>query len=262
MNSWNSKAVRALYNQSTLGYITKIDGKIELQQTQVAGAFRKLVLIDSEPADSAETLKKARTIAKKEIAVTQAHMPYQTISWGNFSQMLSELGKKEELTAIQQYADSHLNPTWENGGLFYPRNDTVFDEDDNMVHMEPHSGNCGIGYGRLNVEDGQKKIWENPWTRETLANRPSIEGIMLTDGFDFLRGTWDEARKAVIVTLKPWQDGVKEVTLHVANLAKGSWSVYVNGTLRSIHEATTSVPVDIVSSGAREEVDVVVLSQE
>ncbi|KAF2168807.1 hypothetical protein M409DRAFT_20824 [Zasmidium cellare ATCC 36951] len=246
MNSWNSKAVRGLYDQSTLGYITKIDGKIELQQTQVAGAFRKLVLVDGEPADSIETLKKARA----------------TISWGNFSQMLSELGKKEELSAIQAYADSYLSPMWENGGLYYPRNDNVFDKNDNLVHMEPHSGNSGIGYGRLNVEDGQKKIWENPWTRETLANRPSIEGITLADGFDFLRGTWDEERKAVIVTLKPWQDGATEANLKVENLPKGSWNVYVNGSLRSMHEAGTSVSVGVATKSAREEVNVVVLRQD
>ncbi|KAK4499812.1 hypothetical protein PRZ48_007998 [Zasmidium cellare] len=261
MHSWNSKAVRSLYDQYTLGYITQIDGKIELQQTQVAGAFRNLVLVDGEPADSIETLKKARAAAKPEIQVLKTRMPYQTISWGNFSQMLSELGKKEELTAILEYADSHLNPTWEKGGLFYPRNDTVFDENENLVHMEPHSGNSGIGYGRLNVEDGQKKIWENPWTRETLANRPSIEGVTLADGFDFLRGTWDEERKAVIVTLRPWEDGTKKATLRVENLAKGSWNVFVNGSLRSIHEATTGVSVEVVSGGAREELDVVVLRQ-
>ena len=42
--------------------------------------------------------------------------------------------------------------------------------------MEPYSGNRAIGYARLNVEDGQKRIW---WTPDEVRSRPCIEGVRL-----------------------------------------------------------------------------------
>jgi hypothetical protein len=74
--------------------------------------------------------------------------------------------------------------------------------------MDPFSGNAAIGYARLNVPDGQKKMWEQPWASEHLAKRPWIDGIDLAQNVDCLRGVWDEQKKTLIVTLRTW-NGVK-----------------------------------------------------
>ena len=155
MNSWNSEEVRSRYDQQIMGSLTSFDGKTRLHPARVAMAFRDLVLKEGHDPNDPETLRLARD--EKRHVLSQ-RIPFETLNWGTFTMMLSELGKTKELNDLLEYADEHLQPTWEQGGLFYPRNDQLADEDWNLLHVEPHSGNSGIAYSRLNVEDGQKKI--------------------------------------------------------------------------------------------------------
>lgn len=253
MNAWNSEEVRARYDNQIIGFLTNVDGKTRLNPTRVALAFRKLVLEEGADPNSLETLAQARQICHKFISPV---IPFETISWVTFTMMLSELGKKKELEDLLDYADDRLEPTWEKGGLYYPRNDELFDREHNMIHMEPHSGNSGIGYARLNVEDGQKKMWDKPWTREVLRSRPYIDGVTFAGGVDFLRGLWDEDARAMVVTLKSWSGEARNITLQVKNLPKGNWAVYVNGELKETAE--NSEVIDVMETVADEEVDIVV----
>jgi len=259
MNSWNSEVVHSLYEKQNVGFLTHFDGKTRMQHASVAGAFRQLVAKDGASPDSKKTLERAREIVKAD--KSPRPIPYQSPSWGVYMQMLSELGKTKELQDLLEYADTHLNPTWENGGLHYPRNDQVFDGDGNLIHMEPHSGNSGIGYARLNVKDGQKKMWEHPWTHEELQGRPWIEGATLADGVDFLRGEWDENASALVVTLKRATEGETKVVPIVArNLSAGFWAVYIRGKLTKEHHLkdSSNFTVEVQDVGF-EEVDVVFL---
>lgn len=256
MNSWNSKTVRSLFDSQTLGFLTSFNGKTELHPTRIANAFRSLVLKEKADQQSPATLAKAREQSHNFV---NPAFPYETISWGCFSMMLSELGKRKELGDILDYADSHLNPTWENGGLYYPRNDELLDAEGNMVHMEPHSGNSGIGYARLNVEDGQKKMWEQPWTRALLAARPWVDGIFFGDDVDFLRGVWDERASAMIITLKTWTRQSRRVTFSVKNLPKGrSWAVYISDELTRVTTTGDAQDLEITAVVGEGEVDIVV----
>lgn len=259
MNTWNSSLVHSLYEQQTLGHLTKFDGKTQLQHGGVASAFRRLVLKEGASPYSKQTLIKSREIFRADESARV--IPYQSISWGSFMQMLSELGKTQELDDLLEYADTHLSPTWEKGGLYYPREDRVFDVDERVIHMEPHSGNSGIGYARLNVENGQKQMWENPWTHETLMLRPWIDDIVLGDGVDFLRGTWDETKNALVVTVEGWEERKPQrIGMKARNLSTGTWAVYVRGELTEIHrlEAQGDIRLELDGVGIQE-VDVVVL---
>ena len=253
MNTWNSDEVRARYDNHVLGFLTNIDGKTRLQATRVALAFRKLVLEESADPHSRDTLLRAHQICDKFISPV---IPFETISWVTFTMMLSELGKKKELGDLLEYADDRLNPTWENGGLYYPRNDTLFDADYNLIHMEPHSGNSGLAYARLNVEDGQKKMWDKPWTKQILKNRPYVDGVSFADGVDFLRGAWDESARAMVLTLKSWSGDTRRVAMQVKNLPKGNWAVYVNGELKDTTEDADLVEISEGVGG--NEVDIIV----
>jgi hypothetical protein len=55
---------------------------------------------------------------------------------GYVCKWLSELGKTEKLGGLRT-VDARLNPSSEEGGLYYPRNDQFVDENDNMIHMDP-----------------------------------------------------------------------------------------------------------------------------
>jgi hypothetical protein len=71
---------------------------------------------------------------------------------------LSEVGAPSGLAAILHQTDSHLHPTWLNGGLYYLCCDVGADNDigDIWTFMDPLSSNAAIGYARLNVPDEQK----------------------------------------------------------------------------------------------------------
>lgn len=256
MHAWDSEGVRARYEQQTLGFLTHFDGKTQLQVSRVAMTFRKLVLEDGADADSIETLHKAREESRH---VTNPRLPYETLNWLAFTMMLSELGKRKELEDLLEYADRRLNPTWENGGLYYPRNDQLVDMDWNLVAVEPHSGNSGIGYARLNVENGQKMMWEKPWTREVLASRPWVDGVGLADGIDFLRGIWDEKVQAMIVTVKRWQGDSQTISINIRNLPRGQWAVYANGSLREAREMPKGGDIAVSGEVGVDEVDIVVM---
>lgn len=255
MNSWNSDEVYAKYEKHTLGFLTDFDGRTELNPTRVAMAFRKLVSQEGCDPEDPETLKKARD---PSIHVVNRRIPFETLNWGTFTMMLSELGKEKELNDLHQYLDERLNPTWERGGLFYPRNDELADESWRLTHVEPHSGNSGIAYSRLNVKDGQKTMWAKPWTREMLAERPWVDGVGLEDDIDFLRGDWDAEKHAVVLTMKRWQGEKRSQDLVVTNLPAGKWAIYVNSALYKVNELSERGDVVVSVEIGQEEVDVVI----
>lgn len=255
MNTWNSEAVRSRFDNQTLGSLTKFGGKTRLNPARVAMAFRNLVLVEGEDPNDPKTLQKAQDEKRH---VVSERIPFETLNWGSFTMMLSELGKYQELNDLLEYADENLQPTWENGGLFYPRNDRLADENWNLLHMEPHGGNSGIACARLNVEDGMKKIWEQPWTRDVLRDRPWIDGVSFADGIDFLRSFWDQDQMALIVTLRLWRGETKDVRMVVRNLPEGNWAAYIDGQcmVSSVVSAHGDFIVD--TSVGEQEVDVVV----
>ena len=235
------------------------EGKTRLQPTRIAQAYRHLVLAEGHDPNAIATLELAR---KNQNKFVSAAFPFETISWVTFLMMLSELGKKKELNDLLEFADTKLSPTWENGGLFYPRNDTLVDEEGDFVHMEAHSGNSGIAYARLNVPDGQKIIWEKPWTRETLQDRPWVDGMGYADGVDFLRGEWDAEKNAVVVTMRSWDGKQKRANLVLRNLAEGEWAVYIDGKLKDQKHAKVGGSIAVEVTLGAKEVDVVVVAVE
>ncbi|KAL6693922.1 hypothetical protein J3F84DRAFT_378079 [Trichoderma pleuroticola] len=225
MNTWNSDTVKTLYDQQVYGFITNIDGEVQLHEDRIAEEYRRLVETENADKNDAAVLARAR---KSAAALPPSKFLFSRPNFGYVVQWLSELGKKEELDGLLKYADEHLQPTWENGGLFYPRNDTKTNEAGEWTHMDPFSGNTSVGYARLNVPDGQKKMWEKPRRRGHAATQPWIDGIDLGQGIDCLRGVWDGEESALVLTMKTW-DGRRVGAAPVAsNLPAGTWAVYVN----------------------------------
>lgn len=262
MHAWNPEFVESGFEAQSAGFITNVDHKIELQHPAVAQKLRTLMREEGTNEVSAEMLQKARDhyLATKDAGPKPAGP--QAYGWpvlGYVVQWLSELGKTTELQGLLSYADQYLKPTWEHGGLFYPRNDSGPDSRGQSKLMEPFTGNAAIGYARLNVVDGQKKMWDQPWTKETLQKRPWIEGVNLSNGVNCLRGEWDEDTQALIVTLSEWQGKKANVHLTAKNLPGGRWAVYKRrGDLveRSILEGS-EIPLE-VSLDEGEEIDLVI----
>lgn len=258
MNAWNPDHVRSLYEKQTLGFLTHFNGKTELHPTRIALAFRKLVLDGAEDPGNLFTLRKAQDPSRQ---VLNAKMPFETMNWGCFTMMLSELGKRKELADLLEDADARLQPQWENGGLFYPRSDELADEHWRLTHMDPHSGNGGIAYARLNVEDGQRMMWEHAWTRELLASRPWIDGVTFSDDIDFLRASWDGQKSAMIMTVRRWKDELKSQTIIIRNLGGGRWATYVSGTMRKVDDLASAGDIEVMVEVGPEEIDIIIEKQ-
>jgi hypothetical protein len=78
----------------------------------------------------------------------------------------SEMGDRDTLDALLAHADRRMNPSWRDGGLYYPRHDTPTDDQGRRTDIEPMSGNVLLGYARLNVADGLWGLYQQPWGPE------------------------------------------------------------------------------------------------
>jgi hypothetical protein len=263
MNAWNSETVRSLFPKQSAGYITTINGETRLHPPEIGIAIRSLVAEEDADPSSATTLEKAKQNVKNAPPPTQpARYPYTKPIFGYASLWLSELGETSELDSLLKYADENLRPIWENGGLYYPRNDTPFDEDFNWTHMDPFTGNAAIGYARLNVEDGVKTmVWDRPWTSDDLKARPLVDAVTLADGVDFLRGLWDPDRECLVMTVTSWDGKTHCIQPVFRNLPKGRWEVAVTGIEREdrmVEKDGGAFGIEVQVGGEGEEVDIVV----
>ncbi|OAX80483.1 hypothetical protein ACJ72_05185 [Emergomyces africanus] len=269
MNAWNPTLIRSLYSKQTVGFLTTniSNGAIELQHPAIGSEIRRLAAIENADPNSPETIKRARDTY---LSSSRPGFKYMQPHFGYVLKWLSELGKTKELNALLSYADERFQPTWEKGGLYYPRHDTVINEAGEWTFLDPFSGNAAIGYARLNVEDGQRKMWEAPWTKAVLAGRPWVDGLSLGHGVNCLRGAWveeveiDDGAKAcaMIITLWNWEMNENKVEFVARGLQKGSWGVYERGRLLGEREVPDGGNIEVTSvlcSG--EEVDIVLMQR-
>lgn len=154
--------------------------------------------------------------------------------FGHAAMGTSEFGDKARLDSLLKHADTLLNPCWSKGGLYYPRNDVNEDSEGNWRFVDPFTANGAIGYARLNVADGQKKMWEHAWTPEKVQSSVAVENISLADDVDFLRCEWvDEAEagwKGLVMTMRTWNGERIAIHPRIAGLPAGRFSVFVDGS--------------------------------
>jgi hypothetical protein len=190
----------------------------------------------------------------------QARSPYLSPTFGYIAQWLSEVAGSPDLDALLLHADTYLNPSWSKGGLYYVRCDTGWDKDGNYTYVEPYTGNAAIGYARLNVKDGQKKMWDRPWTKEGVEKRPWIDGVGLEQDVDCLRGKWDEGQQAMTATFRTWNAERLTIRPVVKTLPSGTYGIYVNGELKRVAVVASrsdEIAVDLEVGG--EDVDLILL---
>ena len=256
---WNYDQVQSMYPATGVGFFQHIDGRLNLHPPALASAIKKISTTEHLDPESPTVVDRAR----KEVSEQkpQPSKPrFLLPTFGKVAQWLSEVAGPPDLDALLKHADQYLNPSWNKGGLYYARNDQRWDEQGNYVHMEAYSGNAGIAYGRLNVKNGQKRMWDAPWTKEEVRQRPCIEGVGLQDGVDFVRGVWLEEMKVMIVTMRSWDGTEVLVKLVFGMLPVGRWGVYVDGRLKDVvlvKEKGEDVRFEIKLRG--EDVDLVVV---
>lgn len=163
MNSWNPEVVKRGYETQFKGYLQRHpEGRSSLNPDPIASIIRKKVM---ENPSLDPTSEEAAKSAWKEYKPTSVGLEYREPQMGYVLQWVSEIGDEDTLNELLKHADEYMGMTWEQGGLFYRRNNTVVDDKGNNLYMDPYTGNAAIGYGRLNVKDGQRKMWVDPWKK-------------------------------------------------------------------------------------------------
>ncbi|KAM0202729.1 hypothetical protein ACHAQD_011437 [Fusarium lateritium] len=156
--------------------------------------------------------------------------PVKPIS-GYIAQMIPEVGDQTALYHHFDFVDTAYNSTWGNGGLFYPAAKL---RADNLRPMDSLSGNVGMTYAKLNVFNGQRKMYKQPWTKDYFSTSAFIE-IDLSSGVDFLRGTWNETLAPMAVTMRACCEEGKKVELHPSGLRRGKYIIFENRKLLGVY---------------------------
>ena len=139
MNSWNRDFVHANYPRQVAEFLVPgSGGALSVRSAPAAQVMGQTVVSD-------------------------------TCDFGWVAAWASEMGDAETLDGLLTHADRHFAPTWRDGGLYYPRNDTPSDAEGNRTDIEPMSGNVLLGYARLNVPDGLHGLYADPWDRTHFA---------------------------------------------------------------------------------------------
>ncbi len=91
---------------------------------------------------------------------------------GMLGLLAAEMGDEETKAGLLAHSDAKMNPTWKDGGLFYPRCDDL----DTESYVTCVTGNALIGATRLVPKNGLSNLLNNPWTERELA-LPTLSGI-------------------------------------------------------------------------------------
>jgi hypothetical protein len=147
-----------------------------------------------------------------------------TCDFGWVATWASEMGDAETLSGLLAHADRFMNPTWRDGGLYYPRHDVEHDRDGNRTLMEPLTGNALLAYARLNVPDGLWKLYNQPWTPAHFT-----EPALTTVGGDveISLATFDESDGVLTFRAQRHADRHGDGTIVVSNIGPDS-----SGSLR------------------------------
>ncbi|KAL6361363.1 hypothetical protein LRP88_04831 [Fusarium phalaenopsidis] len=209
MNAWNPELAKVAYD-------TAYDRIMEM-------------MMPPEKSTAAE----ASTALISRAQSPGAQQPMTKPILGYAAQMISELGDENTLDQYIRFVDQTYPPTWEQGGFFYP---TTAQGNGSLPPMDSFTGNAAIPYARLNVFQGQRKMYENPWTNNHFSTYPFIYNVDLSSGVDFLRGSWDEDLEAMAVTMRSYSGEDKTVKLHISGLRPGKYSVYQNQELLGAYQ--------------------------
>tara|TARA_R110002096_G_scaffold17317_2_gene60109 strand:+ start:1737 stop:3317 length:1581 start_codon:yes stop_codon:yes gene_type:complete len=152
-----------------------------------------------------------------------------TADFGWAAAAASELGDEATLSGLLSHADRYMNPTWPNGGLYYPRNDTRYDEDGILRQVEPITTNALLPYARLNVANGLREFYTRPWTSDHFGE-PLITKV--SANVDVLEARYDAGAQDMRFTLAARADGAGDAKLRIENVngpRREAWKLSLDG---------------------------------
>ena len=155
-------------------------------------------------------------------------LDYDVGDFGFVAIWASEMGDARTLSALTKHADRFMNPTWANGGFYYPRQDQTRNADGDLIRVEPITGNALLAYAALNVPDGMWGIFNRLWTEDHFKE-PLITEI--SDTVDVLQAVYDDDDATLRFVLSPRADKPgPAATLKIENVfGRGDWRLSWEG---------------------------------
>ncbi|KAF2844048.1 hypothetical protein T440DRAFT_484470, partial [Plenodomus tracheiphilus IPT5] len=261
MNAWNPEFCAKAYETQSVGFLSKMnDGRVNLNPAPIASAIRELVGNQEVDPYAESTYQTAcRTVASQ--AQKPSKLPFLRPTFGYVAQWVSELGNEETLSGLLKHADLFMKPTWSDGGLFYSNVPRGEHEQGNWTSADPFTGNAALGYARLNVFNGQRKMWLAPWTPKQVDEAPFVDNLTYASNVDVLRASWDQVSKAMVLTLRTWNGKDEIVSFEVCNLPAGSYGLYKNGVLSETRGILAGSAFELTMRVTPKDLDIVLLSQ-
>ncbi|MDH7795764.1 hypothetical protein QBC99_001827 [Beijerinckia sp. GAS462] len=167
----------------------------------------------------------------------------------------SEVGDRDTLDSLLGYADQCLTPEWDDGAFYYRRRDGWFDAQGRLAAMDPHTGNVLLGYARLNVPDGLRQLYDNPWGDAHFAE-PALTDM--PEGLDLRAARYDSTAAKLLIVGRRGRSRSGPIALAFANVwGRGDWTLHIDGALFSRGDAAQVIGGD-ASHGRREGDDLLV----
>lgn len=175
---------------------------------------------------------------------------YDSGDFGWTTVWASEMGDQETLRGLLTHADRYMNPTWKDGGLYYPRNDTPTDADGNSTVVEPITGNALLAYARLNVPDGLWALYNEPWDASH-HTEPSL--VEVSGDVAVSQARFDRESNCLNFRVQRHGDRQGDGRVMISNVPDDTtWTMRENGTAiasgGSTSSARTSASIRVVGN--------------
>ena len=200
LNAWKPELVRSLQKQhAALWLEPEAGGRVTVRASNQIMALANGQAQPEQPSD------------------------WRSPDFGYVALWLSEMGDQQNLDALLAHADELMQPTWEQGGLFYPRNDSSYNGSGELTYMDPLTGNALLGYARLNPADGMRTMFRQPWK----PGQSSRVQIISAEGAELRRAVYtDSANEIEFDMAFADETPDPEVKLVIAGLESGQpWSI-------------------------------------
>ena len=164
-----------------------------------------------------------------------------TCDFGWLAICASEMGDEEILDGLSRHAERFMRPMSFDGGRLFAREDRLTDEEGNYTRMEALTGNSLLAYASLNVPDGMRALYQQPWPAGHFEE-PNLSDV--SDVVAVAAARYDGPRGELTMTLQrqPERSGAPQVGL--ANVwGRGPWTLSKDGA-----ELATGDEHDVSSS--------------
>lgn len=168
------------------------------------------------------------TIRPSQPLSRDSNAPPSARDFGWAAVCASEVGDQTTLERLLAYADRFLQPSWDKGGRYYPRQDEAVDSAGYPIAMDPHTGNALLGYARLNVPHGLRKLYDDPWDDAHFSSPALVD---MTPALDVRRAWFERDQPRLTLTLGPLHDQSTLAALTIGNhWGRGDWTLNIDGT--------------------------------